>query len=97
MFNWLRNAFSRARDSAERSEIAHRVDQLEFEWHDVLDKLRAREERERKRKKTEVVAAAAPCDDCGPEEAAPSADPLKLDMWNAMAKARVSQRGGRVQ
>ena len=100
MFNWLRNAFSRARDAAERSEIAHRVDQLEFEWHDVLDKLRAREERERKRKKSEVVAAAAPCDDCGPEEAATapgSADPLKLDMWGAMQKARAGQRGGRLQ
>ena len=88
MFNWLRSAFSRARDARERSEIAARLDVMELEWHDVLDKLRAREERERKRKRTEVAQAAqADCVDCGPEApaAAAAGDSLKMDLWAARA------------
>lgn len=91
MFNWLKTAFSRARDARERSEIAHRVDQLELEWNDVLDKLRAREERERKRKRADVAAAAAPCGDCGDQAFAPPVqnDPLKGDLWSG-ARAKFS-------
>lgn len=99
MFNWLRTAFSRARDARERSEIAARVDQLEMEWHDVLDKLRAREERERKRKRSEVVRAAAD-EDCGCGDASAQntlpIDPLKRDLW-AGARAKFSANSRKVQ
>lgn len=96
MFNWLRNAFSRFRDARERSEIAARVDQLELEWGDVLDKLRAREERERKRNRQKVVASAAEdCVDCGPEAGNPgiASDPMKGDLWAQGRSLFSKQRG----
>ena len=83
-------------------ELARRVEELErtttqvvLEWGDVLDKLKAREERERKRKRSAVEANLADCTDCGDKAggsaAAPDNGEMKLALWGEMRRRNGSK------
>lgn len=57
IFTRLRNALALA-DKV--SELESRVNSIEMDWNDVLDKILAREERMRKRLKAQVQSAIEP-------------------------------------
>lgn len=88
-FTALRNALDLERRVAEverkGEELAHSVDMVEMEWNDVLDKLKARDERERKRRRAAVAQE--------PDEA-PAAPPLasggtgKSELWARLRAQR---------
>lgn len=88
MFDWLRSALDRGRAAMEVKQIAARMDQIEFEWTDVLDKLKAREDRERKRKKTDVVQATYELADGPTEVPVPNHPGPKVELWKRARKNR---------
>jgi len=77
-------------------ELARRVEELErtttavvMEWGDVLDKLKAREERERKRKRSQILAEPEDCVDCGPPATPDAVQADKMSLWSAARQKSV--------
>lgn len=90
LINTLRTALDLA---ARVQEVERQCDGVLREWTDVLDKLKAREERERKRKRTALgVDTSADCADCG-DKTSPTAVPgEKLELWHHMQRRATNGR-----